>query len=413
MQIVTAFNTTDHTNSSTSDTHNAGTATSTTSKTFPFVKYDYRTMTTTVDLLHHKEYSSHSTNLSTATQLPHILENITHMPEIMEDNRVTTTDNESLLSHINTTISSFSGKYAIGDSYGEWLFCYSMTAVFLAITFYLLIAFVVYQKKTRFADKGHERDVKGSRFIDIVLLLSILGSIVRLILDFWTEVNCEVSLKVNLGLGGCCLSSVYLMLWRRQRFLYAHKSMMSLASPIVNILSWLTLVFLLLTVVVNFVFFVVLPIEYQETEDYKCEFGKNNLATIKWAVLAASSVTFQSILLGLFMYPLCAHEKKMKDANINRPVTSLRALLKRVLVTAIICIVSDVIVAAVASLIKRPTGEIKSLAYTFDIAINLVCIICSFSNWRQRLFPFNMATKLPTKQQPSFVIRNSTIESNA
>ncbi|XP_077970609.1 uncharacterized protein LOC144425127 [Styela clava] len=280
-------------------------------------------------------------------------------------------------------------------NYAEWLFCFAMTAIFLAFSVYLLIAMIFYQVQIRSTKKninsrpGSERKGGSSKFIDGLLILCTVSSIVRLIFDFWIEVSCVFSMTLNIALAAMCFACCYIMLWRRQRLLYAHKLMKYLASPVIKALSWVTLVILIISIILNCVFFVILGINYGTTERYKCEFGESNKwYTIKWIVLASTTVTFQSILLVLFIYPLCDHEKKMQIANVQRPAMPLQSLLRRVLVTAIICMFSDILMAVLSSVIIRPTGEIYSLAYTIDIAINIVSIICSFSDWRYRLMPF-------------------------
>nr|XP_039248702.1 uncharacterized protein LOC120326466 [Styela clava] len=302
---------------------------------------------------------------------------------------------QNTTSTVNLIRRNVTGYIPPTASYFEWVFCYVMTAIFLAFTLYLLIALGVYWIKEKNKQKGKatnnetERKSGGTKFIDRMLVLCIISSILRLILDFWIEISCSVSMSMNIGLAALCLALVYLILWRRQRLLYRHKVMLVLASPLINVLSWLTLGLMIIAIILNFVFFIFLGIDYNETSSYTCEFGESNdWAIVKWSVLATSTVTFQSILVGLFVYPLCNHEKKMQESNLHRTSASLKPLFRRILITALVCMLSDIVMATVASLVERPTGEIYSLVYTIDINVNIVSIICSFSDWKQRLMPF-------------------------
>lgn len=273
----------------------------------------------------------------------------------------------------------------------EWLFCFVMTVIILILTAYLFLATIFYVVMTANSAANRRISVDDAKATNNLfnggILLVITLSLLRTMLDLWTEHSCLLSTQINIGLAAGCMACIYFLLWKKHR-IFLDGSQIHTRSLLLNVLSWISLVLLIITTVLNGIIFVVYGLSYKEGPIYKCESDTENQWPMdKWITLATSTATFQFVLLGLLIYPLCIHERSM-EVTVSIVSSPVKVLLRKLVVIAVLCISSDVVAALISLFVKRPTGEISSMVYTVDIFVNTICVICSFSDWRERLFPF-------------------------
>lgn len=139
--------------------------------------------------------------------------------------------------------------------------------------------------------------------------------------------------------------------------------------------------------------------------------------TTRFAILTVSTVVFQVSLLALFLYPLIRHRAAMKAYKVptqstmrrksnssvrgsnsrrssrkqkERKFKRQRAIVKvirRVMITAVLCAISDVFCGLIVRVVVDDPRIVTNLIFDANLLINLGCVLASFKDWRQRLFP--------------------------
>ncbi|XP_078487864.1 uncharacterized protein LOC144745815 [Ciona intestinalis] len=198
---------------------------------------------------------------------------------------------------------------------------------------------------------------------------------------------CNVTWIVKIVCTALCISMVYLFLWTRQSFCYSDQSMRHLTTCATTALSWATLALI-------FVAEIICTILFGVTRFYRLTAKGCVLDTftipdnIPWIVLAVSTVGFQALLCGLFLYPLLKHR--------SVGTSSIRAflpLVKRTTITATICISSDITATIIILFVEDQYNIVPDLVYALNLMINVVSVIAAFRDWRAKLFPMCVADR--------------------
>jgi len=201
-----------------------------------------------------------------------------------------------------------------------------------------------------------------------------------------TEPFCAVQQRITTICGIVTFGSVYFALWFRVFSLFYSNPVIKKESPLaVNWLSKATVVFLALMLVTNSIIFLSAP-PYKTTQEGCLKLQSHDGNAVKWGLLVTSTVLFQATLLCLFVHPLCLHRKQMLHHGFD--AKSVMPVIRRAFVTAAVCILSDTANAVFAIANMQSLNYIRHTAYGCNMFINMVALICSFADWRRRLFPF-------------------------
>jgi len=125
-----------------------------------------------------------------------------------------------------------------------------------------------------------------------------------------------------------------------------------------------------------------------------CVVGVSSIPTkIPGVFLFVSTLSFQVILLCLFIYPLYRHRRAINELKLTsssstdsqkREIT----LIRRVTVAATVTILTDIASGAISVFVfSKSYGVIRNLIYDGDMLIALLCLVFSFVDWRTRLVP--------------------------
>ena len=123
--------------------------------------------------------------------------------------------------------------------------------------------------------------------------------------------------------------------------------------------------------------------------------------TIRWIFLILTTLFFQIVLLFSFIHPLHLHRKKMLRTGMDYKATV--PYVKRAAIVGVVCILSDLIDFGFAVIFQSPTLYIFDIIIRCNVVVNLVGTIMAFTNWREKLFPFNK------KLHPSGVTKTSQL----
>ena len=215
--------------------------------------------------------------------------------------------------------------------------------------------------------------------------------------------------------------------------------MKHLSSTPIVILIWFALGCILFSSFLNTAIFIATVESIDST--FGCILGNTTSITpiSRYVILTASTVMSQGILLCLFLYPLVKHRSKLKtlaakkmlyaachpvdlinpaiansldssqfqkEKNSIQMSRKLRrekrfiSVIRRVLCTAIVCVISDVITAVTTILLGDQPRVVTNMVFNFNLIVNMLSVLCSFGDWRKRLLPCcAKAKKLDSKFQ--------------
>ena len=114
---------------------------------------------------------------------------------------------------------------------------------------------------------------------------------------------------------------------------------------------------------------------------------------VAFGLVAFSTVTIQISLTFLFVYPLLAHRKQVKNLKIvtQKSSSTSRQLdyIKRALIGATIGITTDIVGSFVFILLPEDLPlYVLSVIYELDISLNIFCILYTFKCWKDIVFPW-------------------------
>lgn len=196
------------------------------------------------------------------------------------------------------------------------------------------------------------------------------------------------------GLGG---SHVYTILWSRQRMLYADPLLKHTVKKRARTLS-------IVTIIAIYVLFWSLCILFQflyclESSPVGCiviwNVGLSNSFTLGViGVFVFTSNIFHALLLGLIAYPLMRDEERWSVCKMCRKLRSpakndVEKMLKRLFFCASVCVVASQIMGVTMVLdVLNVIRMYCTLPIQVDLLVSNISVICAFSDWQQRIFPF-------------------------
>ena len=264
-------------------------------------------------------------------------------------------------------------------------------SLFTITAFYLFLSLLLYEWRLqlRHLPTRKDRIFRYGVAMRIQSVIAVLFTLGRLLCEQYELVAqyagvrndyCDVIIKIKITFSGVAVLSVYVFLWTRQRFCYSNPAMLHLSNRGTRVLSWITLLFIFLAQIIGTILFLTTRI-YSMTP-YGCINSVNSIPPdIPWIWVAVATFTFQTTLLVLFVYPLMKHRSRVRTHN--RP--SFLPVVQRALVTATICIVTDLLSSLLILLVDDVIQIIPTLAYDVSLLTNVICVIASFRDWKTRV----------------------------
>ena len=264
---------------------------------------------------------------------------------------------------------------------------------------YLVVAFIIYEWRkphNNIISLRHLSDLNRSlqfalkmRLLTLLTVLLVLGRFVcenYELLAQYTGVcydYCNAIVKVKVALTSVAFYCICMTLWMRQQFFYAEPAIQHLSKPLFRALSWGSLGFLTLALLIGTVLFLVTRF-YKMTERGCLNHHNTIPAVIPWIFVGTATVLSQLILFALFVYPLLQHKSQL-DASSRSNFSRFAPLIKRVAMATAICIISDIIALLLIVLVKDQDDIIPTLAYDVSLVVNVICVMASFSDWWNRV----------------------------
>jgi len=287
--------------------------------------------------------------------------------------------------------------------------CFFVSSVLLLLEVYVATVLFAFEHKVTMKNKrdlfnwfGKKTRIVKDKIADWLRRLCLTASVllvVRLCLEVietrFGENVASVCLMVRHAkavLHSCIVTCIYLALWFRQRQFYQQPMMEHLTNREVRFFSMAMIVIMATANVTTITL-------YLSTRQYTnsirgCVVGVSSIPTkIPGVFLFVSTLSFQVILLCLFIYPLYRHRRAINQLQLTS--SSLAdsqkretTLIRRVTVAATVTILTDIVSGAISVFVfSKSYGVIRNLIYDGDMLVALLCLVLSFADWRTRLVP--------------------------
>nr|XP_039257800.1 uncharacterized protein LOC120334364 [Styela clava] len=267
----------------------------------------------------------------------------------------------------------------------------TITAIVSALSLYLaLCQIVLWFRGECFRCKKSENHTHASSIQFLCVFAAVMtflrvGIPLEEMLQNENTTDCFIAFEFRVITYGLALSSLYIILWMRQRVFYWSPALSDLTSPIVRFLSFSMPVIISLGCIGTII--LVNITEKSVGTRLGCAVVKNPFNRLSWIFKGVAFCIMQGILLSLLIYPLLKHRKAMR-ATVSNETTQIDFLIKRVLITTVICVCADTITNLVGFAYRRDLTLVHHFIYDININIDLVAVLCSFKDWREKLFPW-------------------------
>ena len=274
-------------------------------------------------------------------------------------------------------------------------------ALLAVAAFYLIVAILIFEK-CNIRKYSSKKKNKTAIFLRILCLISAVFSLLHYTVVLSSYFAADSPLKsytfcvLWLLSYALTLMASYIFLWIRQHTINCSKRLGYRHRKTIMILSWSTLVIFCLGSLAAFI--VGLKVFY-----YTVNLKKEELKVIRQyrnifsGILLSSTIIAQSMLLALFIIPLVKHHYVMKAMSPksnqhNRKSTAygksgnsnFMGLVKRCVIVAIACVITDVTASITTIAIQHPSAK---LVYDLNLIVNVTGCVLVFANWKQKLFP--------------------------
>ncbi|XP_039250223.2 uncharacterized protein LOC120327919 [Styela clava] len=300
-----------------------------------------------------------------------------------------------------------------------------VNGLLLFMSIWMLLSMGIYGSRNKKWRKTAGTSSLNSGIIYQACVVSIALLIPRLLLNIlifhlrnignameWCELITDISVTLRL----ISRYSIYLFLWLRQRILYQHPSTRQLGGTRVNIVSWASLLGILLTFVGLFCYSVA-PASYESTR-HDCVNTQQSLPFLVIGyMLGVLLIATQLLLLGLFIYPMVKSRSLRQQSirqhhladgesndimqhpyigkNLNascfcygktrfcKENNSIAHTVRRSVFCTIIAALSDILAAGVVfglppQTIPRP---IQNVIFSTSTFINIFCALATFKKY--------------------------------
>ena len=276
----------------------------------------------------------------------------------------------------------------------------------LVFSLYILVALMVYHIKIE-SKKIKSKENIVLNFVCYLnafcAFLCVLKDLPMLYMRSKTQLFCLLLVDIAGGapyfLG---ISSAFCMLWYRQRKLYSSPVMKVYVFKGFKPLNRLLVVcFFLLMVAITAVFLYESTWELQDNKMCKPAFSDKFSMTAITACYCVLTVICQVTLFLFISYPIvCSLVKKERQMN-----PGLKKMLKRLLLCTVGCCIGNLQINLFVLLVEKKHIYLYWPNFAgLDVIITAVCVIGTFGNWHERLFPF---CSKETEKRPKFIVIDS------
>ena len=259
----------------------------------------------------------------------------------------------------------------------------TVTSLLILLGSYLCVSAFWYQLHPNIS----HRNLKWTNRLCVMASIVLLAQCIWFTVETYTTTLCESSICVVYSIVGVSLGIVnkfvvYIVLWLRQYSFYNSSSAAQSSSKVISIISWVTMVGIILFSLTQAIAFNLRPWKNTSTS-CKVDPGSKTLYWISYLSYIAFLLCQVSVLI-LIILPICRHLRKKNKVN-----SKMRDVVIRLSVCTCVCIVSDVIPLGLAMLaLQHPVSLFIHFMFKCSCVINVISLYASFSDYARRLMPF-------------------------
>lgn len=266
----------------------------------------------------------------------------------------------------------------------------------LIISIYLIVCAIFLERRETRKGTTKNKNTIGltMRWLVITaeasLIIHLLLSMFEIIFGSTNDLLCEVVKKSEFLMYAIAIASVFAVLWLRQRVFYDSKALRSITSPFLRNFSFSIVIVMILGVVVGVL--LIFTTRTYVSSAAGCIICDNiGWIHIPEAFMLSCTGYFQITLFLLFAYPIERHRRDMKNSRIDS--TKLVELINRARLMTLVSVIADAAVAIISySLYCQVNSILIQGLYELLVLIYVLCVICSYPNWKFRLYPFGTLT---------------------
>ena len=311
--------------------------------------------------------------------------------------------------------STLSTKQNFNFNFGRHIVDMTFIIVCGIVSIYLFIALVYHELKV---EKRPESFIKAStekRLGLVYKYICIFIGFSSIIANFILVINCEISKeiavsntqhdthlkvigqngvvvcnvlgKIHISVISVSTGFVYLFLWFRQRVFYIHPSLKQLNNCFSKTLSF-AIIFAWSVYFASMFLVLLIELSYELQDGVGCTLSDSSLTTYHVLLISwlCASIMMQIGLLCLFIFPICKKLSWNVDTSSQNIILFQRV--KKAIILALICLVSDIISAVLEFVFTREDENDLAFFYPVNIIINHVATIMCFDYWKTLLWPW-------------------------
>ena len=266
-----------------------------------------------------------------------------------------------------------------------------ITIVLSALSVYLAVSQIAYfylaHIKRKERSKNHDHVISLNSLCASAAFATFLrvGIPLERIVGGNTDEKCIAVIEYRIITFGLSFSMLYTILWLKQRTFYWSPALEGLTAPAVRYASIITPMIIWPGCVVTIVL-VNLSERYYASK-YGCAIERLPLNTFGWIYRGVMFLLMQCNLLALFTYPLYKHRIIMKNRTA-RNTSSIDNLIKRTVLTTLVCVVMDSICTLVGIFVQRELAVLPHFVYDINLLVDNIAVIVSFTNYSERFYPW-------------------------
>lgn len=286
---------------------------------------------------------------------------------------------------------------------GDEIFASTLTVIAVYLT--IVLGVYEYRKKQKKDQKEQSFKKRIGEFLSegslcfiavIFVLIRCCCEQIELRLGRTSNRACRVYQHLLVEVYHLSLTCLYVLLWSRQLKMYRHRGLRHLSSKPLRILSYAILLGILASSAVSAVLYLTTftLIATPQGCVYDLFYPDGPPSSLPGYLLFAIAFVFQFSLLGLLVNPMVKHYRLQmcccsEDNDPPKTKNNIRGMILRLCVCTTICVLSDGVASSLLVFVHNPTTPIMFWAniYTVNLIFNIFTVVCSFANWKQRLFP--------------------------
>ena len=285
-----------------------------------------------------------------------------------------------------------------------WLRDEIFVSILTVIALYLNVALAIfeYNKNRKKDPKENSKKIQdflsdGSLCLVAAVFVLIRCCLEQIELRLGRESNlaCRIYQHLLVEVYHLSLTCLYILLWMRQLKMYRHRALRHLSTKPLRIASYGVLFGILASSIASAASYLVTFTLIASPQGcvYDLSFPDGPPSSLPGYLLFAISFVFQFSLLALLLNPLMNHYRIQicRSSDVDPPKTkkNVRETIIRLTVCTTICVLSDGVSSSLLIFVHDATTPIMFWAnvYTTNLILNVVTVVCSFADWKERLFP--------------------------